>query len=208
MHPTRWAVLESIKKHGCATIDGITADVTVSPVTVRHHVNSLLADGLVESTLLRSGVGRPKHGFVLTEAGECLFPSRYHVLSAMLLDVLKRTKSADAVQAVLDGVALHLLEDLPPTQNIRPAQRLANLQHHLHNHDIELTLGKADAGEVLAELHCPYYYLGQQHPEICQIDSSLLHRALEMPVNRAGCMLQGDPACKFSIRLAENAATN
>ena len=58
---------------------------------------------------------------------------------------------------------------------------------------------RTDAGVELVEYHCPYYAVGQRHPEICQIDEELIRVALKAQVAKEACLLTGDPACKFVL---------
>ena len=86
MRGTRQAVLETLKEHGRASVSDLAAAVGVKTVTVRHHLHTLQADGLVGVEEERQGVGRPRHIYSLTEAGQSLFPQKYHVLAERMLD--------------------------------------------------------------------------------------------------------------------------
>jgi predicted ArsR family transcriptional regulator len=59
---------------------------------------------------------------------------------------------------------------------------------------------RADNGMVLAELNCPYIYVGQRHPEVCRIDHTIIRAVLGMDVQQTSCVLQGDHACTFSVK--------
>lgn len=208
MHPTRWAVFESIKKRELATINEIAHDVSISPITIRHHMYGLLADNLVQKTVLRGGVGRPQHRYSITEVGLRHFPSRYHTLTTHLLSALKNIKSEEAIQQVLDGIVQNLLESRPVTNGRPPKARLADLQAHFQSQGIAIDLRETPEGNVQATLRCPYYHISQHHPEICQIDTSLMVTILQMPVERESCLLEGDESCTFSIQLMDTISTN
>jgi predicted ArsR family transcriptional regulator len=48
-------------------------------------------------------------------------------------------------------------------------------------------------------MSCPYYRMGQQHPDVCTIDQSFIATALSLPVERVACLLDGDMQCTFSV---------
>ena len=56
---TRDTILEAIKQANEATVDDLAKAADVSPVTVRHHLNSLQAEGLLRTHSVRRKVGRP-----------------------------------------------------------------------------------------------------------------------------------------------------
>ena len=98
---TRDIILESIKSSHQAKVEDLAEAANVSPVTVRHHLNSLQADGLIESDSVRRKVGRPYYVYSLSEKGEELFPKRYVRLTTRLLEELKSTLPADTLDQIL-----------------------------------------------------------------------------------------------------------
>lgn len=67
MHDTRRAVLDLIGKQDRITVSALAESLGMAPITVRYHLNSLQAEGLVRVALQRQDVGRPKHVYSLTE---------------------------------------------------------------------------------------------------------------------------------------------
>ena len=51
----------------------------------------------------------------------------------------------------------------------------------------------------LTEYNCPYFAIGQRHPEVCTIDQTLISRVLDRPVEKSTCLLNGDQRCVFII---------
>ena len=87
---TRQKVLQTLlKEHRCSIVELADA-VEINPISVRHHIAKLQADGLVASDEERHGVGRPRQVFYLTELGLEEFPTRYLRLTIRLLEQLKR----------------------------------------------------------------------------------------------------------------------
>ena len=202
MRTTRKIILNSIRRQGSATVNALSEEVGISPVTVRHHLYALMADGLIERVSLRHGVGRPRHGYSLTDDGRRQFPSRYHVLTANLLSVLKNLKSEQDVQYLLEGIIRQMLDNPQEMDGLTSEMRLRQLEAHFkeHNIPIRLTFEAAD-GAARLELSCPYYYVSQVHPELCSVDEKVISDILQLPIERTQCLLDGDKSCTFSIKL-------
>ena len=204
MRETRQAILESIRRRDSTTVNDLAQELDISPVTVRHHLYALMADDLIARTPLRHGVGRPEHGYSLTEAGQRLFPSRYHVLTAHLLAVLKHLKSEDDVRSLLETIVRQLLASPEDSDGLTPRQRLRQLQDHFEAQDIPIQIRYVEGNRAHLELRCPYYYVSQYHPELCSIDAQVIEEYLRLPMERTGCLLDGDKSCSFSIQLVDH----
>src|SRR5512139_3443927 len=88
---TRERVLQTLLLRERCTINELADAVDINPISVRHHINRLEADGLVVSTEERHGVGRPRRYYYLTDNGHEHFPTRYLRLTLRLLQQLKET---------------------------------------------------------------------------------------------------------------------
>ncbi|MEP7285671.1 MAG: ArsR family transcriptional regulator [Chloroflexota bacterium] len=200
MHDTRSQVLEAIKSQQQATVTSLANTLGLSPISVRHHLTSLQAEGLVQVEIDRQGVGRPRHLYSLTEAALRLFPNKYHVLAERLLDQLKATLSPDAVGTIIDGLAAGVAARygaMPQQSTLK--ERLQHLVEILGEEGFMAQVQQVGGNSVLAELNCPYLYVGQRHPEICQIDRALIRSVLGANVQQTSCVLHGDRSCTFSL---------
>ena len=63
MQKTRESIVQILKKRGQATVDELSRELGLTSVTVRHHIEILRQEGVVDSPepLRRSGPGRPRH---------------------------------------------------------------------------------------------------------------------------------------------------
>ena len=78
-------ILELLRRHGQMTAAELSEALGIGAVGVRQHIALLERDGLVHTTAVRRGVGRPSHLYALTPAAEALFPKRY---DRMAMDAL------------------------------------------------------------------------------------------------------------------------
>ncbi|MBR9988194.1 MAG: ArsR family transcriptional regulator [Gemmatimonadetes bacterium] len=77
LNGTRRELVNSLKRRGSATIPLLSEEARLNVETVRHHLQALTAEGLVERRgTRRSGPGRPEVVYALTAASESLFPRR------------------------------------------------------------------------------------------------------------------------------------
>jgi predicted ArsR family transcriptional regulator len=209
LHTTRRAVLEALKSVGAATVAQLSEIVGVKAITIRHHLNVLLAEKLVEAEEKRQTVGRPLYSYRLTPEAENLFPQKYHQLVERLLDQVKASLPPDTVDMLIKSLALSLAEGFRRDfEQLPEADRLNRLIELLAGEGFMAQWRRTEDGLELVEYHCPYYAVGQRHPEICQIDEELIRVALHAQVAKESCLLSGDSACKFVLTGGENALSS
>jgi predicted ArsR family transcriptional regulator len=200
LHTTRRSVLEALRSAGTATVAQLAEMVGVKGITIRHHLNGLLAEGLVDAEEKRQAVGRPIYMYRLTAEAENLFPQKYHQLVERLLDQVKLSLPPETVDMLIKSLATSLAEEFRVEFDSLPEpDRLNRLIDLLAREGFMAQWRRTDAGVELVEYHCPYYAVGQRHPEICQIDEELIRVALKAQVAKEACLLTGDPACKFVL---------
>ncbi|MDF1501062.1 MAG: ArsR family transcriptional regulator [Anaerolineales bacterium] len=197
---TRELILKTLRSRGSCTVKDLADAAGISPVSVRHHLSSLQADDLIESEEVRHGVGRPHHVFSLTEDGYELFPTRYYRLTNRLLGELKESLPDRSIKTLLSGVADSMAEGYASQLEGLPLEkRLARLVDLLNEEGFNADIEHKGGEVVLRELSCPYFHVGQSHPEVCLIDQAFIARALSLPVERVRCLLDGDAHCAFLI---------
>jgi predicted ArsR family transcriptional regulator len=197
---TRDTILHSLKTSNQATVEALAEAANVSPVTVRHHLNALQADGLIEVESVRRKVGRPYYVYSLSESGHELFPHKYVRLTNRLLDELKATLPEDQLQQIFDGVVRSILEDHKGSfETLSFEDRLSYLVSMLSEEGFLAKWEKENGRYTLTEYGCPYYSVGQEHTEICGMDKSLMITILQTPVEQHTCMLEGDECCQFTF---------
>src|ERR1700694_5507206 len=170
MHDTRQAVLEQIRIQGHATIAALAQALDVTPITIRHHLATLQAEGLIHVEAERHHVGRPKHIYSLTEAAQRYFPNQYHMLVERLLDDLKATLPEGQVGLMIDRIAANVAARYNTGHvNGTVEERLEHLISVLGEEGFMAAVQRVDGAMILTELNCPYLYIGQRHPEVCRI---------------------------------------
>lgn len=206
---TRDTILEALKSTPQATVEGLAVVADVSPVTVRHHLNSLQAEGLLEMASIRRKVGRPHYVYSLSQAGHELFPKKYARLSSRLLDELK-SRFSDAVVADLFGHVVQKIVDehKGEYESLSFEERLDYVIELLEEEGFLARWEKADGQYRLIEYSCPYLSVGQAHTEVCTFDRELVTLVLQTELEQHSCMLKGDACCQFSFVSPATIQTN
>ncbi len=203
---TRDTILRALRSQVNCTVKELADIVGISPVSVRHHLINLQAEGLVRVEEVRHGVGRPHHTFSLTEEALELFPSRYFRLSNRLLEEIKDSLSDKKLEQLLSSLAVSMAEESAAhLQNLPLLRRVQGLVEILSEEGFDPELRTEDDGIFIRVLSCPYLNLAREHPEICMIDQTFIAKALSVPVKRVTCILEGDDHCNYKIEpIAEN----
>ncbi|MCL4868413.1 MAG: ArsR family transcriptional regulator [Anaerolineae bacterium] len=197
---TRDIILHAIKETNEATVEELAAAAGVSPVTVRHHLNSLQAEAILTSRSVRRKVGRPYYVYTLTEKGHELFPHKYARLSTRLLDELKARFPVEVVNDIFVGVVRRMVsEQQPLLDNMGFEQKLDYLVTLLGKEGFLARWEKEGDQYHLIEYSCPYTAVGQEHREVCSLDTNLIIAVLGNNVKQHSCMLAGDSCCQFTV---------
>ena len=169
---------------------------------MRHHVTKLEADGLVTSEEERHGVGRPRRLYFLTEKGMEKFPTRYLRLTVRLLEQLKETLPGAMVDKLFAQVADDLVADYTSQldlEGISIEERLEIVKDLLKVEGFTMEWERQEDGYHIREVNCPYYHVGQNHPEVCAVDQTLISNMLNVPVEKIKCILNGDTYCTYVV---------
>lgn len=202
MQSTRERVLQTLLENQQCTINDLADAVGINPISVRHHIAKLQADGLVDSVEERHGVGRPRRLYFLTDDGLERFPTRYIQMSNRLLDQIKNHMSPEDVRLLFANMAETLIEKESDQTNIESLpfeDRLNLVQKLLMREGFTVEWQKFDDEYHIREINCPYLQVGQQHPEICAMDQTLISAVLDVPNEKVSCILDGDQLCTYII---------
>lgn len=199
---TRDNVLRTLLTRQRCTINELAEAVGINPISVRHHVTRLEAEGFVTSEEERHGVGRPRRVYFLTEEGMEQFPTRYLRLTIRLLEQLKETLPEPLVNKLFTQVANDLVDDYMPDLKLDGTpieERLNIVQDLLNGEGFTMEWELQDDGYHIHEVNCPYYHVGQNHPEVCAVDQTLISNMLDVPVQKVRCILDGDSLCTYVV---------
>lgn len=197
---TRQRVLETLLKRQRCTINELAEAVEINPISVRHHITRLEAEDLVTSEEERHGVGRPRRTYFLTENGLERFPTRYMRLTMRLLEQLKGSLPSSMVESLFSQMARDVIADYQgELEGLSMDERLAVLKEMLNKEGFNIEWELDGDQYQIRETNCPYYHVGQNHPEVCSVDQTLISSVLALPAEKVKCILHGDQTCTYIV---------
>jgi len=198
MQSTRQEILEILKEERQATVEDLATRLELTPMTIRHHLNVLQAQNLVEAAKVRRSqkVGRPRLVYTLTDAADDLFPQNYGELARHLVTEIKETVGTADTEDIFRRVANRIAQDAPlpgPGQTFE--ERLDQVTMFLEEKGFLFTWEKGDEGYVMRNINCPYRTVSQEHAEVCAMDAILIDRLLGVESKQVSSLREGDNAC-------------
>ncbi len=200
---TRNGVLRTLLLNQRRTVNDLAEAVDINPISVRHHITKLEAEGLIESEEERHGVGRPRLVYSLTNKGMEQFPQRYLQLTLRLLQQLKANLSEKELGKIFQDLAVEIAAELTQDVNLEDLtlkERLQLLQEVLTAEGYTINLQEDEDYYYLIGASCPYRHVGEDFPEICLVDQELIAHFISTPPVRIECILKGDKQCKYLIK--------
>jgi len=203
MKTTREKILQNLLTYPKSTINELAKEVGINAISVRHHLTSLQAEGLVLSEEERHGVGRPRLVYLLSDNGMEQFPSRYFRFTNRLLDQIKKSLPEKSFNAILNQIADTTAGDiLEKVEYMSFEQKLEVAREILTREGYSMVWEKKGDEYFIHEIACPYFQIVQAHPEICTIGQRLMSTILATSMIKTQCMVNGDTQCTFVIQKA------
>jgi predicted ArsR family transcriptional regulator len=201
MKSTRERVLLSLLSHPRSTITELGEKVGINAISVRHHISSLLIEGLIGAEEERHGVGRPRQVYYLTESGSEKFPTNYLRLTTKILDQMKSTLPAPVVDKLFTEIALDMSANYQELAvNLTLEEKLNLIKTLLSREGFTVDWEKAGDEYRIHEISCPYFHVGQNHPEVCKVDQTMISSILSIPVEKINCLLLGNDHCTYVVK--------
>jgi DeoR family suf operon transcriptional repressor len=204
MSDIRNLVLDTLLKRQRCTINDLAEVADINPISMRHHIAKLEAEGLVSTEVVRKGVGRPHHVYFLTNAGMEKFPQRYLSLSIRILEQLKETLPQKTVKKLFKEIASNMVDDHTAQVNLMELdleERVELITQLLQTEGFSIEISEIQDGVRIKESSCPYKHVGQDHPEICLVDETIIEKVLDTEIEKTHCVLNGDPFCAYIARM-------
>jgi predicted ArsR family transcriptional regulator len=200
---TRRDILEALKRDGSLSAKDLSGRLKITVAGVRQHLATCLADGLVGSTPLRRGPGRPKLMFTLTDEGQRLFGQRY---DRMCLEILENARSVGGealVEALFDARQKNLIKQYKQVAGQSDWRERVRSVAKIRDDEGYMASVEAKDGDVtLVERHCPISCVASAHPALCELELKLIQKTMGpgVKVERSEHMMQGDHVCRYRVR--------
>ena len=117
-----------------------------------------------------------------------------------LLSQLKESMPAPVVNKIFTQMAQDMASGYKSEVDHLPLeQRLDLIKKLLSSEGFMVEWEKHGESYQIRESNCPYYHVGQNHPEVCSVDQTLISTLLAIPAQKIQCMLHGDAQCVYLI---------
>lgn len=203
---TRRKLLLLLRKHPGVTVTELAAELDLTGMGVRRHLDVLETDGLVETTECPRGArGRPATGWRLSATGLELFPRRYDAIALDVLEDVAEHAGPDAVAAVFARRTDKLVTEYEAVLADRDTLegRVAGLTkiRDEAGYMAETSIG-TDGELILTENNCAVHRVAERHPAVCSMELALIRRVLgpDVEVSRVAHTMAGDAVCSYCIR--------
>jgi predicted ArsR family transcriptional regulator len=87
-HVTREQIVVALRRAGPLSPDALARNLAISRTSALQQLRALADEGIVSRSVVRHGVGRPRHVYELTSQAQTLFPQAYEALAADLLGAI------------------------------------------------------------------------------------------------------------------------
>lgn len=204
MQATRQRILELLREKGPATVDDLSRQLELTPVTIRHHLDVLRHDGLVATCEVRHRhtPGRPQYVYDLTQAAAACFPDNYASLVSAVLDRIQDRLAPPTINVFFAEIGHDLARAAPPAApGETMEERLSRVAAFLSEKGYVARWERSAEGYLLHTYNCPYREIADGHQELCIMDLRLVTELIgPFPVERISRVVEGASSCSYLIR--------
>ncbi|MEW6568770.1 MAG: ArsR family transcriptional regulator [Chloroflexota bacterium] len=201
MAESRQRILEQLQRHGPMSVRELSRVLGLTSVTIRHHLEAMLQDELVDapSQRRRPGPGRPELTYSLSPLGREALPRNLGELCQCVLEACAREMPASSLEALLRqaGRRLGERERLGPGADLEA--RLHQVTGFLEARGYFPEVLREGPRLCLALAHCPYQDIARHSPLVCAFDQALLEAMLESEAEFEARIVDQDPRCVLAL---------
>jgi len=195
----RRKVLTYLTKNRAVSATQIGRALNMSAANVRHHLSVLCSDGRasVVGETKKDGRGRPIKLYGMSES---LLGNNLAFLADGLLDEFLKGLSPAKQEDLLQTLARRQAMASKVTETLGMPKRLAQTIENLNQLNYQSKWEAGAQGPRILLGHCPYAAIIEKHPELCQMDATLLNTYMDGPARQIAKIERGgSPACVFVL---------
>ncbi len=201
---TRLRILGLLKADGPSDARTLAARLRVSPMAVRHHLQTLRAENVISYREELRPLGRPAKMWRLREQADVHFPDAHAELSVGLLRAIRGELGERRLRGLLNALARERSDALLKRLRAR-ASFATRLRAFVAEQVRQGFIPKArtwEDGSILLELnHCPIRTAAAECPELCEAEREFLRLLLggDCEIRRMDHVLTGARNCVYRI---------
>jgi DeoR family suf operon transcriptional repressor len=114
---------------------------------------------------------------------------------------MKSTLPAPVVDKLFTEIALDMSANYQElAENLTLEEKLNLIKTLLSREGFTVDWEKAGDEYMIHEISCPYFHVGQNHPEVCKVDQTMISSILSIPVEKINCLLLGNDHCTYVFK--------
>jgi predicted ArsR family transcriptional regulator len=199
---TRQVILDFLKQRERATLDELSTEAGLAPMSVRGHLSVLERDGLITYEEARGKIGRPKYVYSLTDRGHDQFPKSYHTLCNRVLDAVT-SESPDAASVLASRIADGWAAEYQSRVEGKSLADQVKILAAIRSEEGAMAYSEVKGDSfVLHQRNCPASCVAARFPQIiCTSEIGFMRRILGgASIERISWALNGDSTCSYVIR--------
>jgi len=211
---TRGQVARLILELGPCTAATLGGRLSLTPAAIRRHLDTLIADGMIEMRTARSygnrGRGRPAKVFVVTDAGRSAFEHAYDDLATSALRFIEQTYGEQAVAdfarrqvSELERRYAGVLAQEDLAARVTALAGALSADGYAAAGGPAPTIGPVNSGvpngQQICQHHCPVAHVAAEFPQLCEAETEAFGRLLGAPVRRLATIAHGDGICTTHV---------
>lgn len=198
--PSKTKVLRILRR-GETTASRVASNLHMQVSAARKHLEQLASSGLVAEAFQRTGVGRPKKFYTITEKGREIFPRQYHTLLNNVVAKLVEREGPDGAESIMRDIAKDVAKTLG-RENITSSSHTKQVLAGINQLGFDATLGMNNGTLAVTSRNCPVWKAAvAQREVVCRgFHAELLRASLGgKDVDRQEWMVDGDSYCRHTI---------
>ena len=193
--------LSELHRLGGGTIQEICADQGVTATAIRQRLSRLQGQAFISRDAERSGRGRPRFVYHLTDAGHRALGENYSDLAMVLWNAIRNIED-DATRSLLLG---NVQDEMSRRygRNVtgeRISERFQELGQELESRGFHVEIDDSGELPILRENNCPYWDLASTDSDICRLEVSVFEKILGTSIELMKCSLDGSNCCEFHVK--------
>jgi predicted ArsR family transcriptional regulator len=200
---TRDEILYIIKTQVSLPVSDIAAQLGITEMAVRRHLNTLERDQYIKTQLIRQAMGRPTHEYSLTEKGHDLFPKNYSDVTMDFLKDIEELEGQEMIDKLFERREARLAEKhreqmkgLPFEERVKVLAEIQNKKGYMVKWE-----KVKDGGYMLKEYNCPISQVAKTYHKACNCELSLFQKLLGTDdIQRPECLAKGGDHCVYMIK--------
>lgn len=186
-----------------ATLDELADHLELSKTAVKEHLIKVEGLGLIQFEDSKGGVGRPRRKYLLSQAGNEVFPRQYSWLSNVLLEILAQDLGSEAIAKLMKKLGHKVASSMEARfDKSTTAEQLKEITTAMNELGYRASLKQSDIrkGAILEATNCVYHNVAKEHPELCKFDIQFLEKASGLNVKLESCIARGGSVCRFCLK--------